>query len=197
MSLKESAYFMKKIVKCRMPKLHIDIERWKYCMALDIYVSNLGRFKDTQGHLLTVCKKDGYLYCKGKLAHRLVLQTWKPVPNYANLTVDHKNHNTWDNRLRNLEWVTLEENRKRDEIDKKNNAPISTTINSTMNVDTMVMLNTTLMPIGNAKEILKNDKTISGNANIQRAFEKAMNTPNKPIKFGGYSITCIKKDNDK
>ncbi len=172
------------------PHISIEIERWKYCMALDIYVSNMGRFKDHNGKLLSVCKKEGYLYCKGKLAHRLVMQTWKPVPGYAKLTVDHKDHNTWNNKLSNLEWVTLEENQRREKEDTQKNKPELT---STINVEKMVMLNATKISVKNAKEILKKDKTISGNANIDRAFEKAMNNPNKPIKFGGYSITYMKE----
>lgn len=175
--------------KFLFPRLSIKLERWKYYKALDIYVSNMGQFKNANGETLSVCKKNGYLYCKGKAAHRIVMEAWKPINGYANLTVDHKNHNTWDNRLSNLEWVTIEENKQRDKNDIAMNAPKEK--ESSINIEKMIMLNANLISIKNAKEIIKNDKTISGNANIDRAFQKAIRNPNKPIKFGGYSITYI------
>ena len=48
-----------------------------------------------------------------KSAHRLVLLTWKPIPNAEDLTVDHLDHNKRNNKLSNLEWVTQKENSSR------------------------------------------------------------------------------------
>ena len=48
-----------------------------------------------------------------KSAHRLVMLTFKPIPNAEDLTIDHLNHNKRDNSLNNLEWVTLKENQAR------------------------------------------------------------------------------------
>jgi hypothetical protein len=98
--------------KIFFPNLHIGFERWKYCMALDIYVSSHGRIKNASGEIQNLCAKNNYLYYKGKAVHRLVAQTFNPVPNYANLTVDHRDHNTRNNCLSNLEWVTQEENQQ-------------------------------------------------------------------------------------
>jgi hypothetical protein len=39
--------------------------------------------------------------------------TWKPIDNADEMTVDHLDHNKRNNMLRNLEWVTREENLKR------------------------------------------------------------------------------------
>lgn len=42
--------------------------------------------------------------------HRLVLETFEPNPNSANLQVNHKDGNKTNNSLSNLEWVTCKEN---------------------------------------------------------------------------------------
>lgn len=46
-------------------------------------------------------------------AHRLVMYTWRPIPNAENMTVDHLNHNKRDNSLKNLEWIDRLENQRR------------------------------------------------------------------------------------
>jgi hypothetical protein len=40
------------------------------------------------------------------LVHRIVAMVWIPIDNYNELEVNHKNENTFDNRMCNLEWVT-------------------------------------------------------------------------------------------
>lgn len=42
--------------------------------------------------------------------HRLILETFKPNPNSANLQVNHKDGDKTNNCLSNLEWVTCKEN---------------------------------------------------------------------------------------
>ena len=182
-------------MKFHIPQIHIEIERWKYCTALDIYVSNLGRIKDKKGKIQNVCKSNGYLHYRGKLVHRIVMQTWKPVPGYAFLTIDHKNHNTWDNRLSNLEWVTDEENKARDRADRAINAPAitsETVIKTTApSGEKMFLVNKVAMTFEAAKAMLKNDKTLSGTANIERAFERAM-SKKEEMKFGNYTIQYVR-----
>lgn len=100
------------------PTISLRIERWKFNKDYGIYVSTLGNFKDRYKRRLPFKLKDGYCYVKTetanwKSAHRLVMLTWRPIPNAEELTVDHLNHNKRDNSLNNLEWVTKEENLRR------------------------------------------------------------------------------------
>ena len=91
------------------------IERYKWNKEYRVYVSNLGHFKDEHKKLIAPkVKQNGYLVIRTpygfKLAHRLVMLTWRPIPNAEELTVDHLDHNKRNNELTNLEWVTEEEN---------------------------------------------------------------------------------------
>ena len=101
------------------PTLILNIERWKYNKEYEVYVSNLGHFKSKSKKNLSF-KINDYGYCMVKtgagtlkLAHRLVLLTWRPIPNAEDLTIDHLNHNKRDNTLKNLEWVSKVENQER------------------------------------------------------------------------------------
>lgn len=105
-------------MKIILPSLIFNIERWKWNKEYRIYVSNQGHFKDE--HKQNICiniTSSGYASIKTlygfKLAHRLVMMTWRPIPNAESLTIDHLNHNKRDNCLRNLEWVSKRENQER------------------------------------------------------------------------------------
>ena len=101
-----------------LPTIILRIERWKFNKDFGVYVSNQGSFKDRQKRRLPIrVNQNGYCMVKTEcgliLAHRLVMFTWKPIPNAESLTVDHLNHNKRDNSVENLEWVTREENQLR------------------------------------------------------------------------------------
>ena len=107
------------------------MEVWKDIEGYEgIYqVSNLGRVrsidrinnkgKRNKGALLKlgVNKRTGYVrvgLCKfgarkGKSVHRLVAQAFIDNPNGLG-TVNHKNENKQDNRVENLEWMSLQDN---------------------------------------------------------------------------------------
>ena len=118
------------------PTISLRIERWKFNKDYGVYVSTLGNFKDRYKRPLPIkINQSGYCMIKTevphnpwKLAHRIVMLTWKPVPDSENLTVDHLNHNKRDNSLVNLEWVTAKENIRRA---RKDYLPIGNTVKPT------------------------------------------------------------------
>ena len=108
------------------PKIHIEIERWKFNKNYQLYVSNLGNFKNkSKEDIKPMIERGGYLVIplcnnkQGKIkyiqAHRIVMETWCPRADMwkAKLTVDHLDHNKRHNTIKNLQWVTAEENLRR------------------------------------------------------------------------------------
>ena len=105
-----------------LPNFIFKVEKWKFNKDFGVYVSTQGHFKDRHKRLLPIMvNKGGYCAVDTErgpaLCHRLVMFTWRPIPNAEILTVDHLNHNKRDNSLENLEWVTREENLRRASMD--------------------------------------------------------------------------------
>lgn len=85
-------------------------------------VSNMGRVLSLVRHQPAILKplpnNTGYPQVglrkngmrKALLIHRLVMAAFEPVPHQEMLQVNHKNMNTADARLENLEWCTAIEN---------------------------------------------------------------------------------------
>ena len=102
-----------------LPSITINIERWKWNKKYRVFVSNRGRVKNIDGKLLKIkTTSTGYLAVrvaakKAMFVHRLVMETWRPISNPEEMTVDHLDHNKRNNDIRNLEWVTEKENHKR------------------------------------------------------------------------------------
>ena len=104
-----------------MPRFFVNCERWKWNDDLRVYVSTHGHVKDK--HKKNIAAKingNGYFCVRinGRFytIHRLVLMTWRPLPNDGTpMTVDHLDSNRRNNRLDNLEWVSQEENLRRAE----------------------------------------------------------------------------------
>lgn len=99
------------------------VEIWKNIESYPGYqVSNLGRIKSfkqsKEGRILNLKGSKGYLkvdFCiNGKIyqrmVHRIVLSTFAPIQGWEELTVNHIDGNTFNNKLENLEWMTSSEN---------------------------------------------------------------------------------------
>ena len=93
----------------------LNIERWRWNEEFQLWVSNQGHFKDKNGKVVPIKIDPNRGYCKVNFhfAHRVVAMTWIPCDNPKDMTVDHLNHNKRDNSVKNLEWVTKEENARR------------------------------------------------------------------------------------
>ena len=185
-------------IKNFLPKLHIEIERWKYLESMDVYISSCGRFKNKNGELLSVGAKNNYLVFRGKPVHRLVLSTFKPVPNWDSLTVDHLNHNTRDNKVSNLEWVTREENLRREKSDTEINLNVikeEITANSTKTC--VIKLNGVKLPIDIAQEIICNDASLKASTTkIKDKFSKIKSgqTTANEVRIGNFKLEILRNN---
>lgn len=119
-------------MKFIFPSFNISWERWKWNKEYRVYVSNKGHIRDEHKQLIAPkVNSNGYLAFnyrgKYKSIHRLVMLTWRPIPNAEDLTVDHLDHNKRNNSLDNLEWVSEKENLQRASRDYiSENEPILT-----------------------------------------------------------------------
>lgn len=96
----------------------LHLEEWRKIIEFPNYeVSNLGRVRRSKKVLKPMSHSNGYQYVdlsngahNQRAVHRLVLQTFFGE---SSLPSDHLNGNKADNRLVNLEYVTVSENRRR------------------------------------------------------------------------------------
>lgn len=172
-------------LKNLVPELHFNIEKWKYYMPMDVYVSSFGRFKDKDGNILSPTAKNNYIVFRGEPVHRLVMTIFKPVPGCAGMTVDHLDHNTRNNRVDNLEWVSVEENQARAKKDAEENEKTMLERNEQMIAafraslttgSLCVKLNGAIVPIETARTIMENTKDLKGSkSKIEQIFSKIIN----------------------
>lgn len=96
------------------------MEQWVDINDFENYqVNNLGRVRNKKGRILIPENDKGYLQVclwknnKGyqRKIHKLVLENFKGKK--EGYTVNHINGIATDNRLKNLEWVTLKDNIKK------------------------------------------------------------------------------------
>ena len=193
-------------LKNLVPELHFNIEKWKYYMPMDVYVSSFGRFKDKDGNILSPTAKNNYIVFRGEPVHRLVMTIFRPVPGCAGMTVDHLDHNTRNNRVDNLEWVSVEENQARAKKDaeenektmlEKNEQMIAAFRASLTTGSLCVKLNGAIVPIETARTIMENTKDLKGSkSKIEQIFSKIINGQTNGImayELGNNRIEIIKE----
>ena len=194
-------------MKNLLPSFHFNIERWKYYMPMDVYVSSFGRFKDKDGNILPPTAKNNYIVFRGEPVHRLVMTLFKPVPGCAGMTVDHLDHNTRNNNISNLEWVSLEENQAREIADRKANEQTmlertnellaAYRSQNTTSLTECVKLNGEVVPTIVAKHILCGAKDLKTcHPKIESTFAKIMAGTEKAteIVFGNNKIEIIREE---
>lgn len=168
-----------------LPELHLTIERWKYYQPLDCYISTEGRIKDKEGNIQSVCSKNNYLYYRGKAVHRMVMELYNPIAGWANLTVDHKNHNTRDNSLRNLAWCEAAENQAMAAKDYEENKPKEDEPKKV--AEEFVYLNKVKLPIETARALMKTSPGLAANK-IDSVIDKIKISPRSEFSYGNWKI---------
>jgi hypothetical protein len=124
-SLNDGPFIKKKPTLKIHPTKNLENEIWKTVVMngveWDYEVSNLGRVRsNTTKQLFSLSKRGNYLGVSLQyenkrytyLVHRLVAIVFINNDDETKKYVNHKNHNPIDNRVENLEWVTISENSK-------------------------------------------------------------------------------------
>lgn len=108
------------------PEPDLEGELWSTLEinGADVLVSNKGRVQRqngsrTYGTLTCWGYKTVHLAGKVLRVHRLVATAFKPLDSYDGLVVNHIDHDKTNNVVENLEWVTLSENSKAYQVQKR------------------------------------------------------------------------------
>ena len=103
-----------------LPSIKLYFERWAWNSQYKVWVSTEGRIKNEYKQIIEPMVDDrGYLTFFDEVTqtfhrvHRVVLETWRPRNDMRQLTVEHKDQNKRNPALKNLMWLTAEENKRR------------------------------------------------------------------------------------
>lgn len=92
-------------------------EVWRVIDGTNYKVSNIGNVMHTRNKMKLCLTKSGYYRInlgrkKIEYVHRLVAKAFLPDTHFEGASVNHKNGVKTDNRIENLEWLTLSDNTK-------------------------------------------------------------------------------------
>lgn len=172
-------------------KFYISIERWKYNQSLDIYVSNHGRFKNKEGIIQPFEDKDNYFRWNNRFVHKIVMETWNSIPGCAFFTINHKDNNTHNNSLSNLEWVIPKKKKESKTISQSDKEKESVNEEKNEKKEPMVMVNGMELTLSSAKALLQMDRTFSNTVNFDKIFKEVVLNPNTEYRYGRYTIAYI------
>ena len=183
------------MMKFIMPTFLFNIEKWKWNSEYRVFVSNMGHFKDEYKKELAVKINNGgycriHTYLGYKSAHRIVMLTWKPIPNAENLTVDHLDHNKRNNAVSNLEWVTAMENRvraSRDQLKGKESNWDKPVVN--VNIET---INVTVSNTPSGLNMADKNRQVENKANYVRPLSDGSQVFNNAHEAATYYIKARK-----
>lgn len=110
-NIKNTTYYQVNI-DGNVKRLNKVIKKWNgYCFCDMLYKEIILKPKYIRGYEnVSIIYDNGER--KTKQVHRLILETFNPIENMENLTVNHKDGVKNNNKLNNLEWMTTQENTK-------------------------------------------------------------------------------------
>ena len=112
-----------------------DIEVWKPVKNFEDYlVSDHGRVKSLRNNIILKpgVSRKGYLridlrnhgIARNVGIHRILMETFDPKDDMSTLAVNHINEIKFDNNIKNLEWISLNDNNRFGKRDAKTRKPV-------------------------------------------------------------------------
>ena len=178
-----------------LPTIKIRFERWKWNEYHEVWVSTEGRLRDRNKDLIEPMVGEGrYLVFFNEARqvftniHRVVLETWRPRDDMRELTVEHKDQNPRNPALRNLMWLTSEENLRRAKYHNLGQAPKTGTTNK------KICANGVVMTIEDAVTFIFNhaENTKMSKIEVSTKINEVLNSGRQKKKVFGVTFTEVK-----
>lgn len=179
-----------------LPSIKIRFERWKWNDHHEVWVSTEGRLRDRNKDLIEPMVGEGrYLVFFNEARqvftniHRVVLETWRPRDDMRQLTVEHKDQNRRNPALRNLMWLTPEENLRRAKYHDLSQAPKSGAVSK------KICANGVNMTIEDAVTFIFNhaENTKISKIEVRTKINEVLNSDRQKKKAFGVTFTEVKE----